>query len=86
MVSGRNVFNTEDIWQYLYKGAYWKCGPVTMTAIAAVDMALWDLKAEALNVPLYQLLGGKSRERVLVYCHANYLPVNRRDDGTMWNW
>lgn len=70
-ITGRNVFDTEDIWQYLYKGAYWKRGPVTMTAIAAVDMALWDLKAKALNVPLYHLLGGKSRERVLVYCHAN---------------
>ncbi|MFO7657198.1 MAG: D-galactonate dehydratase family protein [Bacteroidales bacterium] len=68
---GRNPFDTEDIWQYFYKGAYWKRGPVTMTAIAAIDMALWDIKAKALNVPLYQLLGGKSREKILVYCHAN---------------
>lgn len=70
-LTGRNPFDTEDIWQYFYKGAYWKRGPVTMTAIAAIDMALWDIKAKSLNIPLYNLLGGKSRDRILVYCHAN---------------
>src|SRR6202789_4547640 len=68
---GRDPFDIEDIWQYLYRGAYWRRGPVTMTAIAAVDVALWDIKAKALNTPLYNLLGGKSREGVLVYAHAN---------------
>src|ERR1700688_3467608 len=67
----RDPFNTEDIWQYLYRGAYWRRGPVTMTAIAAVDVALWDIKGKALNTPVYNLLGGKSREGVLVYAHAN---------------
>ena len=68
---GRDPFQTEDIWQYLYRGAYWRRGPVTMTAIAAVDMALWDIKGKALNTPVYNLLGGKSRTGVLVYGHAN---------------
>src|ERR1700687_377963 len=68
---GRDPFQTEDIWQYLYRGAYWRRGPVTMTAIAAVDVALWDIKGKALNTPVYNLLGGKRRERVLVYAHAN---------------
>ncbi len=68
---GRDPFNTEDTWQYFYRGAYWRRGPVTMTAISAIDVALWDLKARALGVPVYQLLGGKSRESVLVYTHAN---------------
>ena len=68
---GRDPFQIEDIWQYLYRGAYWRRGPVTMSAIAAVDVALWDIKAKALNTPLYNLLGGKSREGVLVYSHAN---------------
>ncbi len=68
---GRDAHQIEDIWQYLYRGAYWRRGPVTMSAIAAVDTALWDLKAKAAGMPLYQLLGGASRERVLVYGHAN---------------
>jgi mannonate dehydratase len=69
-IVGRDPFQTEDIWQYLYRGAYWRRGPVTMTAIAAVDMALWDIKGKALNTPIYNLLGGKSRDGVLVYTHA----------------
>jgi len=68
---GRNPFDTEDIWQYFYKGAYWRRGPVTMAAIGAIDMALWDLKGKALNTPVYNLLGGKSRHQMLCYTHAN---------------
>ena len=68
---GRDPSQTEDIWQYLYRGAYWRRGPVTMSAISAVDMALWDIKGKALNTPVYNLLGGKNRMGVMVYGHAN---------------
>jgi len=54
---GRDPFQTEDIWQYFYRGAYWRRGPVTMAAIGAVDVALWDIKGKALNTPVYNLLG-----------------------------
>ncbi|MBO0802882.1 MAG: D-galactonate dehydratase family protein [Nocardiopsaceae bacterium] len=71
LLIGRDPHRIEDTWQYLYKGAYWRRGPVTMAAIAAVDMALWDIKGKVAGLPVYQLLGGASRDGVLVYCHAS---------------
>jgi len=73
---GRDARRIEDLWQFLYKGAYWRRGPVTMSAIAAVDSALWDIKGKALGVPVYQLLGGASREAVMVYGHASGVTVD----------
>ncbi|WP_138444375.1 D-mannonate dehydratase ManD [Sinomonas susongensis] len=67
---GRDADRIEDTWQFLYRGAYWRRGPVTMAAIGAVDLALWDIKGKALGVPVYQLLGGAARDKVLTYTHA----------------
>ena len=68
---GRDPARIEDTWQFLYRGAYWRRGPVTMSAIAAVDTALWDIKGKVAGMPLVDLLGGRSRDGVLVYGHAN---------------
>ncbi|MFC1437194.1 D-mannonate dehydratase ManD [Streptacidiphilus sp. N1-10] len=68
---GRDAGAIEDTWQYLYRGGYWRRGPVTMAAIAAVDVALWDIKAKYAEMPLYQLLGGASRRGLLAYGHAS---------------
>ncbi|GAA2722976.1 D-mannonate dehydratase ManD [Cellulomonas aerilata] len=71
LLIGRDPARIEDMWQYLYRGPYWRRGPVTMTAIAAVDTALWDIKGKVAGLPVYQLLGGRSRDGVMVYGHAS---------------
>src|SRR3712207_3513923 len=71
LLIGKDPARIEDMWQYLYRGAYWRRGPVTMSAIAAVDTALWDIKGKIAGLPLYQLLGGAARDGVMVYGHAN---------------
>ncbi len=81
LLIGRDASAIEDTWQYLYRGAYWRRGPVTMAAIAAVDTALWDIKAKAAGMPLYQLLGGRSRDYVSVYSHASGATVEAALDA-----
>ena len=71
LIIGIDPRRIEDIWHYLYKGAYWRRGPVTMAAIGAIDMALWDIKGKCLDTPVYNLLGGRARDGVTVYGHAN---------------
>lgn len=71
LLIGRDAGAIEDTWRYLYNGAYWRRGPVTMAAIAAVDTALWDIKGKLASMPVYELLGGRCRNGVTVYGHAN---------------
>jgi mannonate dehydratase len=71
LLIGKDANRIEDMWQYLYKGAYWRRGPVTMVSIGAVDVALWDIKGKVAGLPVYELIGGRSRDGVMVYGHAN---------------
>ncbi|HEV2493090.1 MAG TPA: D-mannonate dehydratase ManD [Terriglobia bacterium] len=71
LLMGRDPEQIEDTWQYLYRGPYWRGGPVQMTALAGVDLALWDIKGKRAGMPVYQLLGGRTRTGALCYTHAS---------------
>ncbi|GFH42647.1 galactonate dehydratase [Lactococcus hodotermopsidis] len=69
MIIGRDPFDNEVIWEKLFKSSFWAQGngAIELSAISAIDIALWDIKGKALNLPLYKLLGGKQRESLRCY-------------------
>ena len=72
---GRDPHDIEAFWHDAYRDAYWRGGPVLMSALSGVEMALWDIKGKALNVPVYQLLGGKVRDRIACYANGWFAPA-----------
>ncbi|MGO1258525.1 MAG: D-mannonate dehydratase ManD [Brachybacterium sp.] len=78
---GRDESQIESIWQYLYRSPYWRRGPVTMSAVSAIDMALWDIAAKKAGEPLYKLLGGASRSGLLTYAHASGTTIEKLNEA-----
>ena len=70
LLIGADATRIEHIWQDIFRGTFWRGGPVLQSALAGIDIALWDLAGKALGVPTYRLLGGATRDKVLVYRHA----------------
>lgn len=67
LLIGRDAQRIEDTWQMLYRGGFYRGGPILMSAISGIDQALWDIKGKALGVPVYELLGGAVRDRMKIY-------------------
>ena len=70
LLIGADPFRIEHIWQQAYRHAFWLGGPTFLSALAGVEVALWDIKGQALGVPIYRLLGGKVRDRVRAYANG----------------
>jgi galactonate dehydratase len=64
---GKDPRHIEDLWNVMYRGGFYRGGPILMSAIAGIDQALWDIKGKDLNVPVHALLGGLVRDRIRVY-------------------
>jgi galactonate dehydratase len=70
---GKDPTEIERHWQAMFRGPRYRGGPVMMSALSAIEIALWDILGKAAGLPIWRLLGGKARDRVRIYCHEGYL-------------
>ncbi|MFW6189106.1 MAG: galactonate dehydratase [Planctomycetota bacterium] len=69
---GKDPRRIEHHWQALYRGGFYRGGPVLTSALSGIEQAMWDVKGKALGVPAHELLGGRVRDQIRVYCHVNW--------------
>ncbi len=67
---GQDPFRIEHHWQVMYRGGFWRGGPILNAALSGVEIALWDILGQALHAPVWQLLGGRTRDSIRFYCHV----------------
>jgi galactonate dehydratase len=77
---GKDPRNIEAIWHETYRSVYFRGGPVLMSALSGVEMALWDIKGKELGVPVYQLIGGQVRDRVPCYANGWFAPAKTPEE------
>ena len=65
---GRSAADIEDVWQVMYRAGFYRGGPILTSAMSGIEQAMWDIKGKALGVPAYELIGGKCRDKIQVYC------------------
>lgn len=65
---GQDPCRINDLWQVMYRGGFYRGGPILMSAIAGIDQALWDILGKSMGQPVYKLLGGRLRDRMKTYC------------------
>ncbi len=80
---GQDPSRIEHLWQTLWRGQFFRGGHVHSAAVAAIDLALWDLRGKALGVPVYDLLGGRTRDHVRCYCHVQTTGEGANEQGSI---
>ncbi len=79
---GKDPRNIEYLWQMMYRGSFYRGGPLLVSAISGIEQALWDIKGKYYNMPVYEMLGGKVREKIRVYPHIDGQYPNKGDTST----
>lgn len=80
MVLGRNALDIEKMWFEVYRDSYWKGGPVMMSALSGIEIAMWDIVGKFYNQPVYNLMGGKMRDKVKMYANAWFIGAREPEE------
>ena len=83
---GKDPFQIEYIWNSLYKQTFWYGQLITLCALSGIEQALWDIKGKNLNAPVYELVGGRLRERIKLYTHTLSLIDQMNNAFVQWRF